>query len=161
MEIHNVVSCSTKEESLSAKHQLVFSLVACVCVEFHVCVCSCEKKIERNNQRKREGAVRGSTKVEALREAAPTKFAQCEEKATWWRRCIHNPSWPFPRVASPSEATWGPSPRPPAPPPPVPLLPPPPGPARVVLAAAAAVPSPRAVPRLGWWRPAAVLLGPW
>ena len=45
-----------------------------VCVEFHVCVCSCEKKIERNNQRKREGAVRGSTKVEeeaALREAAP------------------------------------------------------------------------------------------
>ena len=38
-------------------------------------MCSCEKKIERNNQRKREGAVRGSTKVEeeaALREAAPT-----------------------------------------------------------------------------------------
>ena len=73
--IDNVVSCSTEEESLLAKHQLVFSLVACVCRVSCVCVCSCEKKIERNNQRKIEGAVRGSTKEEqeaALREAAPT-----------------------------------------------------------------------------------------
>ena len=73
--IDNVVSCSTEEESLLAKHKLVFSLVSCVCRVSYVCVCSCEKKIERNNQRKREGAVRGSTKVEeeaALREAAPT-----------------------------------------------------------------------------------------
>ena len=48
-------------------------------------MCSCEKKIERNNQRKREGAVRGSTKVEeeaALREAAPTRAGVVGKKKT-------------------------------------------------------------------------------
>ena len=37
--IDNVVSCSTEEESLLAKHQLVFSLVACVCRVSYVGVC--------------------------------------------------------------------------------------------------------------------------
>ena len=59
--IDNVVSCSTEEESLLAKHQLVFSLVVCVGVELlTMCVCVCvflrettreEERVVRDNER--------------------------------------------------------------------------------------------------------------
>ena len=51
--IDNVVSCSTEEESLLAKHQLVFSLVACVCRVSYVGVCVLVRR--RLRETKRDG----------------------------------------------------------------------------------------------------------